>query len=426
MDTGNFVLTDDNNQVAWQSFNEPRDTHLPAQTVGILTEINSRFSETSFSRGRFQMRLIPDGNLVLNTRSVVTDYAYDAYWMTGTNDPSDLENAGVRLVYNETGYMFVLRRNGAIFNLMQGNVVSTKDYYQRATLNFDGVFAWYYHPRNSSSGWVSFQVVQENICISINGELDSGACGYNNICHLGNDQRPFCKCPPGFSLLDPKNSYGSCSPNFKPQGCQDYEEEIGGYRIQEITNTDWPNSDYDVLPNFSAEDCKNSCVNDCFCALAILRDGTCWKKKYPLANGRTDISMSKVDVGGLNEMTIYLTTVQTKFSVSSHKLHMQETIRGQCLSTHMVIPVGLRQCEEWMQAELLSTKIVMELQKKAISFTLCHCSVQNGHGRIVNICKEPLNIKDQVGTRERKLHLEVQEGSTFCMRGAAFRSWIAI
>ncbi|GAB4835160.1 hypothetical protein Ancab_000068 [Ancistrocladus abbreviatus] len=296
-DTGNFALTDGNNQVVWQSFDEPRDTILPTQTVGILTEINSRFSKTNFSRGRFQMRLIPDGNLVLNTRSLVTDLAYDAYWMTGTNDPNSSENSGYKLIYNETGHMYVLRRNGAIFDLMEKNVVvSTKDYYHRATLNFDGVFAWYYHPRTAtgenSSGWVSFKVVPDNICTRINGEMDSGACGYNNICQIGDDQRPICGCPPGFSLLDPKNKYGSCRPNFKQQNCEDDEGEKDGYRIQEMPNTDWPNSDYDKLDNFSPEDCKNSCMNDCFCDLAILRDGTCWKKKLPLANGRMDVSVT--------------------------------------------------------------------------------------------------------------------------------------
>lgn len=40
--------------------------------------------------------------------------------------------------------------------------------------------------------------------------------------------------------------------------------------------------------------CKQSCLQDCFCAIAILREETCWKKKLPLSNGRVDDSRPSV------------------------------------------------------------------------------------------------------------------------------------
>ncbi|GMH00081.1 hypothetical protein Nepgr_001920 [Nepenthes gracilis] len=296
-DTGNFVIKDDQNGVLWQSFDHPRDTLLPTQIMETDGVVSSRVSEANFTRGRFQLRLLEDGNFVLNTWSLVTDFSYaTAYWMTGTNDPNNSTNSGYRVIYNEFGNMFVLRRNGIKFDLLPDSIVPAKDYYHRATLNFDGVLAWYYHPRNvtggNNSGWSIIKSVPDNICLRITGEVDSGACGYNNICEIGDDQRPSCKCPPGFSLLDPNDKYGSCKPNFKQNSCE--EEGNGGYRLEQLTNTDWPTSDYDQLVNFNAEQCKNSCLNDCFCAVAVFRldTSTCWKKKLPLSNGRKDSTVT--------------------------------------------------------------------------------------------------------------------------------------
>ncbi|KAH7856558.1 hypothetical protein Vadar_002775 [Vaccinium darrowii] len=47
-------------------------------------------------------------------------------------------------------------------------------------------------------------------------------------------------------------------------------------------------SDYELLKPSSEELCRNSCLQDCFCAVALLRSDICWKKKLPLFNGRKD------------------------------------------------------------------------------------------------------------------------------------------
>lgn len=36
------------------------------------------------------------------------------------------------------------------------------------------------------------------------------------------------------------------------------------------------------------DQCREACLGDCFCAVAIFKDGGCWKKKLPLSNGRMD------------------------------------------------------------------------------------------------------------------------------------------
>jgi hypothetical protein len=61
------------------------------------------------------------------------------------------------------------------------------------------------------------------------------------------------------------------------------------YRVEVLADTNWPLSDYMKLRNFTEENCKNSCLQDCMCAVAIFSfNGICWKKKLPLSNGRPD------------------------------------------------------------------------------------------------------------------------------------------
>lgn len=64
-DTGNFVLESSNSNKLWQSFDYPTDTMLPTQTMMRGGVLSSRKSATNFSTGRFQFRLLNDGNLVL-------------------------------------------------------------------------------------------------------------------------------------------------------------------------------------------------------------------------------------------------------------------------------------------------------------------------------------------------------------------------
>ncbi|GMP92101.1 hypothetical protein CsSME_00042472 [Camellia sinensis var. sinensis] len=182
--------------------------------------------------------------------------------------------------------MYILRRNNQRFYIKpQSMLFPATEYFHRATLNFDGVFTQYYHLKtfNSSAKWTPIWSQPDNICVDIAGTEGSGACGFNSICRLSDYRRPDCKCPPGCSLLDPNNTYGSCKPNFT-QNC--LEDDINSaediYDFETLINTDWPTSDYEHLAPATEVQCKRSCINDCFCAVAILGEGSCWKKKLPL------------------------------------------------------------------------------------------------------------------------------------------------
>ncbi|POO01306.1 Serine/threonine protein kinase [Trema orientale] len=171
-----------------------------------------------------------------------------------------------QLVFNESGYMYVLRQNGGTFNLTQGAKVSTRDHYFRATPGFDGVFTQYSHPKSFTGS-----------------------------------NRPKCECPKGYSLIDPNDNCGSCKPDFI-QGCKEDElsSENDLYDVVDIMNVDWPSSDYTRLPSFTEDMCKEHCLRDCLCAVAIIREGICWKKKLPLSNGRLVLDFSSFTTGSVN------------------------------------------------------------------------------------------------------------------------------
>ncbi|KAH0997995.1 hypothetical protein GBA52_021859 [Prunus armeniaca] len=294
-DTGNFVLQDRNSESLWETFNNPTDTLLPGQTLERSGTLSSRQSETNYSKGRFQLLLQGDGNLVISTINLPSNFANEPYYSTDTTSGTVAGSEGRELVFNVSGYLYVLRENGGKYNLPVGEAVSARDNYIRATLNFDGIFAQYYHPRNFTGNvsWTLRWSEPADICQRIREDSGVGVCGYNSICTLKGDKRPTCGCPTGFSLLDPNDPYRGCKPDFI-QGCK--EDELSGtkdlYDVEVLINTDWPISDYVQLKPFTAEKCNESCFQDCLCAVAIFRSETCWKKKLPLSNGRVDVSLN--------------------------------------------------------------------------------------------------------------------------------------
>ncbi|WCJ36975.1 G-type lectin S-receptor-like serine/threonine-protein kinase RLK1 [Euphorbia peplus] len=306
-DTGNFVVKDTADETLWQSFEHPRDTLLPGQTLERGGRIlNSRLRENNFSLGSFQFRLIPDGNGVLNSNNLPTGSAYDAYYWTNTV-ATNSTNAGLQIVFNESGYLYVLRASNKREVITPGIVVSAAEHYHRVILHFDGVLVQYSYPKNSTRSNEKWEVIftePDNICTS-GSNVGSGSCGFNSICKLGEDQRATCGCPPRFSLLVPDDDYGGCKPDYLTQVCEDDEPNSSeDFDFIQLTNTDWPMSDYEAYKPYSVEDCQKSCREDCFCSVIAIKGSDCWKKRLPLSNGRQHetvdvISFVKVRKGNL-------------------------------------------------------------------------------------------------------------------------------
>uniref|UniRef100_A0A803R797 Receptor-like serine/threonine-protein kinase n=2 Tax=Cannabis sativa TaxID=3483 RepID=A0A803R797_CANSA len=297
-DKGNFVIYEGNSESEklWESFDHPSDTLLPGQSLNRGEGVLSRWRENVFLKGRFELRLQQDGNLVLVSVNLPTDDANNPYYASGTDERSNSSTAGTQLVFNETGNLYILRVNNEIFSLSSEDIVSARDNYIRATLDFDGVFTQYYHPKRSNGDgkWIVLRSIPENICHDSVIQAGIGVCGHNSICTLNEDSRPTCQCPKKYSLIDPNDKYGSCKPDFI-QGCAEDEltpniEDL--YDVEELHNVDWPLSDYVELKPFNGDDCKDSCLKDCLCAVAIFRDGTCWKKRLPLSNGKVDENLN--------------------------------------------------------------------------------------------------------------------------------------
>ncbi|XP_019163945.1 PREDICTED: G-type lectin S-receptor-like serine/threonine-protein kinase RLK1 [Ipomoea nil] len=294
-DTGKFVLSRNDSRVLWDTFAHPTDTLLPTQEMEIGSMLISRRSEANFSLGRFYLRMPDNGNLVLSSKMVSTNSDYDAdYYNSQTSDTSNPTNSGYKVIFSEKGSVSILKRNNATQELTPRSVSSVTENYLRLTLNFDGVLTLYRYPKGSAGNlsWIPLWSQPDNICTKITGDKGSGACGYNSVCSIDANQRPSCNCPRGYSLLDPSDQYGSCQPNYvqtcgKPANGS--SEEL--FSLIEITDTDWPLSDFEQINPSNKDDCRTACLNDCLCAVAIFRSNTCWKKKLPLSNGRIDTTL---------------------------------------------------------------------------------------------------------------------------------------
>ncbi|KAK7851577.1 g-type lectin s-receptor-like serine/threonine-protein kinase lecrk1 [Quercus suber] len=287
-----------NSSIIWNSFDEPTNTMLTTQVLGFARSLLSTMSEKSFGVGKFQLRFRQQNisnssyDLILNQIAVYTKNTYGAYYT---------EHNVSELIMDKSGYLLVKNSLGAISNLSsEGEVLRTEsDSYYRATLDFDGVFRLYTHPKNftGSQTWTATWYVPENICLNIVDTFRSGPCGYNSICSLRAYGKPECQCAPGFSLLDVNNKYTG-----RKQDDVSYMHECNEmgtvisedqFEILEIENADWPLTAYELLQPITEFECKKSCLHDCYCAVTIFQDpkynngmGRCWKNRLPLSNGR--------------------------------------------------------------------------------------------------------------------------------------------
>ncbi|KAJ1391251.1 hypothetical protein SESBI_36816 [Sesbania bispinosa] len=126
--------------------------------------------------------------------------------------------------------------------------LNPKVYYYRATLDFHGVF----HAICLSKG-LHFRARMENF----------------------ESQRPTCKCPDGYSLVDPSNDFGGCQ--LKSTLVCGADVEARPEDLYELLVARF--GDYERIEPFSQEDCQQSCLQDCMCAIAHYNVDA--RKDYP-------------------------------------------------------------------------------------------------------------------------------------------------
>ncbi|KAL8495923.1 hypothetical protein ACS0TY_019877 [Phlomoides rotata] len=286
LDSGNFVLRNGDDSI-WESFSYPSDTMLPGQKLSMEGNLTARQSETDYTDGRFFLKIQGDGNLVLYTKD-----QQGTYWASNTNTSrSNATRLDSQLIFDKaSNYIYIQQgneRNDTITNRVLG---SKQGFYYIFRLDFDGVLKLYTRPRITSGSallwdsWDSVQNIPEDICRAVIGDLGSGACGFNSYCE-NKDGRTLCFCPEGYSFIDTDNTRKGCKPDFRMPTCQ--QHDYSDTYIVELNSTNWPMADYDLLTVANKDVCKQSCLTDCFCAAAIYnRANQCWKKRFPLSNGR--------------------------------------------------------------------------------------------------------------------------------------------
>ncbi|KAM4073104.1 hypothetical protein ACB094_11G192000 [Castanea mollissima] len=306
LDSGNLVILDEQYKIIWESFHEPTDTILPGQILPMNTSLRSHQSDANYSDGRFEASLQLDGNFVLYY--LLSEKIRRPYYATMTMQWKSVLN------FTEDGRMYILDANNSTnsYNLTEKNPGSKESFYHMARIDPDGGFRLYSHPRKekptsdglescSSSSWIEVQSIPDDTC----GRFDAntfvgGLCGLNGICQTSDESsgngRTFCTCPTGFSPLDPSNGWAGCKPNFPLPSCDNgWEANKERVKFVQLSNMDWPLSDYSFLQGVNETECKQQCLDDCMCVVTIYEKAGdyCWKKKYPLSNGRISANITR-------------------------------------------------------------------------------------------------------------------------------------
>ncbi|CAH2049904.1 unnamed protein product [Thlaspi arvense] len=257
-----------------------------------MHKLVARHSEGNYSSGRFELRLQSNGDLGFFTRNVLLDAINSPYLEIQSG------GSGHQVKFNQSGLIYFNAINGSVLGFLS-NKTSTSQFYQRAILEYDGVFRHYVYPKSANStgggqkNCTTISFVPPNKCTSVIQEMGAEACGFNSYCQIESDGRRQCLCPSGYIFFDPDDEMGGCKPKFLAQSCDTESQEADHFNFSEVVNLDWPWSDYEHYELVNEEWCKDVCLNDCFCAVAIFGNNNCWKKKNPLSNGRLDPSVDR-------------------------------------------------------------------------------------------------------------------------------------
>ncbi|KAL0006640.1 hypothetical protein SO802_008142 [Lithocarpus litseifolius] len=237
-----------------------------------------------------------DGNFVLYSLSMPSEILEKPYFATGTM------NWESKLMFTEAGYLYVQdAKSMGISNLTKGDPGSNKSFYHMARIDYDGIFRLYQHPKNEGAtrcgncplSWTAVQDIPDDICGAFASYMSGGGfCGPNSFCTTANNSNAvFCDCPIGFSRMVQSNNWLGCKPDFALPSCDSrWEANKELVEFAELPNTDWQFSDYNLLQGsgMNRSRCMQECTDDCLCVVVVYEDigNKCWKKQYPLSNGR--------------------------------------------------------------------------------------------------------------------------------------------
>ena len=94
---------------------------------------------------------------------------------------------GIQFLFNQSGNIYIMARNGTLLDLISKNPVSTTDFFQRGTLDYDGIFRQYIYPKanGTSAGvwllaWSITSNIPSDICQAFSLYVGAAPCGFNS------------------------------------------------------------------------------------------------------------------------------------------------------------------------------------------------------------------------------------------------------
>ncbi|WRX07687.1 Protein kinase domain - like 5 [Theobroma cacao] len=287
LDSGNFVLYNNDSHIIWESFKHPTDTILGGQNLLAGDQLISSLSENSHSTGRFRLKMQDDGNLVLYPLNT-TDTPGNAYWSSDTS-----ARGKFHLYLNSTtGFLQLINNSdSSIYKTVSDSFSPDVDYddgndsssssnngiVYSASLDVDGNFRLYTYLFERSGGFST----SARLRALTNSCKIKGFCGFNSFCTF-NDFQPYCVCLPGTDFIDPYQSTLGCKRNYSEAHCKGGKANERFYNMTPMENIVWTTTIFYSKEQMSKDECSRSCLEDCNCEAALFENGVCKKQKLPL------------------------------------------------------------------------------------------------------------------------------------------------
>ncbi|KAL2895299.1 G-type lectin S-receptor-like serine/threonine-protein kinase RLK1 [Bienertia sinuspersici] len=236
LETGNFVLATEASAILWQSFDEPTDTLLPTQKMNqegsSLLVLQKRITQVAGLHSSYKIQelaLFTTSFLLFNALNALNNY----YWAY------DTKGLGHQVVFNQSGFLYLVARNGSILiDMFPDEEYAKQVLYQRALCipELDISFKW---------GLVNQVLRARKHLYCCYTATRWRGLRYNSYCKIENNRKPHCICPPGYTLLDPDDEMSGCFQNFPPHSCENPAQEINQFDFKVLQDVDCPMADYE-------------------------------------------------------------------------------------------------------------------------------------------------------------------------------------
>ncbi|KAH0976760.1 hypothetical protein GBA52_026479 [Prunus armeniaca] len=259
----------------------------------------SSISATNHATGRFQLSMQHDGNLLQYPVNPISTTPQYAYWNTETYTAGD--NVSLNLDHN--GQLYLLNSTGFYIKNITNQTQLSDNRVYRLTIDFDGILRLYSHSLTPNDSWSIEYSSPSDKCAPL------GLCGLNAYC-VPIEEDPPCLCLPGFVFIDQDQKDLGCRRNFSTVDCANKIETR--YSMTDIDGLEWEDNPYSVL-TLNETACKEDCLRDCDCEVAVHKDNKCRKQRFPLRYGRTDETAStlvKIGIESSGTKTISCLGVQ--------------------------------------------------------------------------------------------------------------------